>query len=114
MLRFIASRGVRAHENVEHSRRRENVIYRDRKRIVELLLQLENKQQIVQNNVQTQHNRMYSLYIGSLCSLCSLPNGTLYLLRNFTGVRGNLNAMKQSIERCLLYEQKIFMNSVQL
>ena len=55
-------------------------------------------------------NRMYSLYIGSLCSL---PNGTLYLLRDFTRVRGNLNAMKQSIERCLLYGQKTFMNSVQ-
>ena len=60
MLRLIALRGVRAHENVEHSQRRENVIYTDR--IVELLLQLENKQQIMQNNVQTQHNRMYSLY----------------------------------------------------
>ena len=65
MLRFIASRGVRALENVEHSQRRENVIYRDRRRIVELLLQLENKQQIIQNNAETQHNRMYSL--GILC-----------------------------------------------
>ena len=69
MLRFIALRGVRAHENVKHSKRRENVIYRDRSRIVELLLQLENKQQIMQNNVETQHNRMYSLYIGSLCNV---------------------------------------------
>ena len=34
-----------------------------------LLLQLENKQQIMQNNVETQHNRMYSLYIGSLCNV---------------------------------------------
>ena len=65
MLRFIALREVRAHENVEHSQRRENVIYRDRSRIV----QLENKQQIIQNNVETQHNRMYSLYIGSLCNV---------------------------------------------
>ena len=48
MLRFIALRGVRAHECVEHSQHRENVIYRDRTRIVELLLQLENKQ-IMQN-----------------------------------------------------------------
>ena len=54
MLRFIALRGVRAHENVEHSQRRENVIYRDRSHTVELLLQLENKQQIMQNNVETQ------------------------------------------------------------
>ena len=69
MLRFIALQGVRAHENLEHSQHRENVIYRDRSRIVELLLQLENKQQIMQNNVETQHNRMYSLYIGSLCNV---------------------------------------------
>ena len=69
MLRFIALRGVRAHENVEPSQRRENVIYRDPIRIVELLLQLENKQQIIRNNVETQHNRMYSLYIGSLCNV---------------------------------------------
>ena len=69
MLRFIALRGVRAHEHVEYSQRRENVIYRDRSHIVEFLLQLENKQQIMQNNVKTQHNRMYSLYIGSLCNV---------------------------------------------
>ena len=48
MIRFIALRGVRAHENVEHSQRRENVIYRDRSRVVEFLLQLENKQKIIQ------------------------------------------------------------------
>ena len=69
MLGFIALQGVRAHENVEHSQRRENVIYRDRSHIVELLLQLEYKQQIIQNNVETQHNRMYSIYIGSLCNV---------------------------------------------
>ena len=61
MLRFIALRVVRAHENVEHSQHRENVIYRNRSRIVELLQQLEYKQQIIQNNVETQHSRMYSL-----------------------------------------------------
>ena len=66
---FIALRGVHAHENVEHSQRWENVIHRDQGHIVELLLQLENKQQIMQNNVETQHNRMYSLYIGSLCNV---------------------------------------------
>ena len=69
MLRFIALRGVRAHENVKHSKHRENVINRDRSRIVELLLQLDNKQQIMQNNVETQHKRMHSLYIGSLCNV---------------------------------------------
>ena len=69
MLRFIALRGVRAHENVEHSQRRENVIYKDRIHLVELLLQLENKQQIMQNNVKTQHKHMYLLYIGSMCNV---------------------------------------------
>ena len=53
MLLFIALQGVRAHENVEHSQHRENVIYRDRSCIVELLLQLENKLKIMQNNVET-------------------------------------------------------------
>ena len=47
MLRFIALRGVRTHENVEHLQLMENVMYRDRSRIVELLLQLENNQQIM-------------------------------------------------------------------
>ena len=42
MLRFISLQGGQAHENVECSQRRENVIYRDRSRVVELLLQLEN------------------------------------------------------------------------
>ena len=71
MLRFIALRGVRAHENVEHSQLGGNVIYiyRNRSRAVELLLQLENKQQIMQNNVETQHKHMYSFYIGSLCNV---------------------------------------------
>ena len=50
MQRFIALREVRTHENVEHSQRKENVIYRDRSRVVELLLQLTNKQQIMQKN----------------------------------------------------------------
>ena len=59
MLRFIALQGGRAHENVKHSQHRENVIYRDRSRVEELLLQLENKQQIMQNNVETQHKHMY-------------------------------------------------------
>ena len=39
MLRFIALQGVWAYENVEHSQRRENITYRDRRRVVELLLQ---------------------------------------------------------------------------
>ena len=41
-------------------------LYRDQIRVVELLLQfreLENKQQMMQNNVENQHKHMYSLYI---------------------------------------------------
>ena len=43
-------------------------IYRDQSHVVELLLQLENKLQNMQNNVETQHKYMYLsyiLYIGS-------------------------------------------------
>ena len=69
MIRFIALRGVRAHENVEQSQRRENVVYRDQSRVVELLQQLENKQRIMQNNLETQYKHMYSFYIGSLCNV---------------------------------------------
>ena len=63
MLRFIALRGVRAHENVEHSQRRENVIYGDRSHIVELLLQLENKQQIMQNNVESRDSTQLHVFV---------------------------------------------------
>ena len=67
MLRFIALQGGQAHENVKHSQHRENFISRDRSCVVELLLPLENKQQIIQNNVETQHKHMYSLYILVVC-----------------------------------------------
>ena len=46
MLRLIALRGVRAHKNVAHLEHRLNLVYRDRSCVVELLLQLENKQQL--------------------------------------------------------------------
>ena len=109
MLRFIALRGVRAHENVEHSQRRENVIYRDRSHIVELLLQLENKQQIMQNNVETQHNRMHSLYIGSLCYVA-------FAMAHFSCiVTSQVFVKKQSIYFLpFIGAEKIFMNSLQL
>ena len=61
---------------------------RNRSRVVELLLQLENKQQTMQNNVEIQHKSMYSIYISSLCIMIAFP-----LARFTTGVRGNLNAM---------------------
>ena len=51
MLRFTALQGGRAHENVKNSQHKENNLYRDRNRVVELLLQLENNQQIMQAHV---------------------------------------------------------------
>ena len=65
----------------------------------------------MQNNVETQHKHMYSLYIGSL------PYGTLYLHRDYTGVRENLNAVSSAFyrDRENIYEQSsALMNSVQL
>ena len=37
-------------------------IYRDRSRLVELLLQLENKQQIMQYNVETKQSHVFVIY----------------------------------------------------
>ena len=51
MLRLIALRGEQAQENVEHSQRRENVIYSNRNHVLEPYYNLENKHQIMQNNV---------------------------------------------------------------
>ena len=56
MLRFIVLQEGRAHENVEH--------YRDRS----FYYNWKHNLQIMQNNVETQHKHMYSLYIGSLCN----------------------------------------------
>ena len=64
MLRFIALQGGRAHENVEFHNAGKTLYIG-----IELLLQLENKHQIMQNNVDTQHKHMYSFYIGSLCNV---------------------------------------------
>ena len=76
MQRLIALRWVRAHRNVAHL---QNVTYSDRSRavklllqlVVKLLLQLENKQQIIQNNVETHHKHMYSFHVqlGSMCNI---------------------------------------------
>ena len=60
MLRLIALRGVQAHRNMAHLQHGYDVIYIDRSRVVELLLLLENKQQIITNNLETQHKHMYS------------------------------------------------------
>ena len=40
-------------------------IHSDRSRVLELFLQFESKQQIMQNNMETQQKIMYSFYIGS-------------------------------------------------
>ena len=79
---------------------RSNVIYRDRSRVVQLLLQLENEQQIMRNNVETQHKHMYSLYIGSLCNIAFLMARFTCTMTSVTSK--NLNAMKYIIELCLL------------
>ena len=52
--------------NIHNARK---TLYIGIKAVVELLLQLKNKQQIMQNNVETQHKHMYLLYIGSLCNV---------------------------------------------
>ena len=69
-------------------------MYRDRSRVVELLSKLENKQ-IMQNNVETQHKHMYSL--------CKIAFPIAHFTYIVTSVNlENLNAMKHSIELCLL------------
>ena len=60
MLRFIVLRGERALDNVAHSQHGSGIetVY-----IGKLLLQLENKQQTLINNVETQHKHRYLLKI---------------------------------------------------
>ena len=41
-------------------------------RVLEFLIQLENKPKIMPNNVETQHKHMYSVYISSLCNIAFL------------------------------------------
>ena len=101
MLRLIALQGIRAHKNVEHLQHRYNVMYRDRSHVVEFLLQLENKRQIMQNNVETQRKHMDSLYIGSLSNLA-------FPMACFTCIVTSVNRenpMKHSIELYVLYGQ---------
>ena len=108
MLRSITLWGVRAQEKVEYLKHKENVTYRDRSRVLELLLQLENKQQIMQNNGETQHKHMYSLNIGSLCNVA-------FPMARFTCIVTSQVFVEIWIRwSCLLYGQKILMNSLQL
>ena len=71
MLCFIALQGVRAHENVEHSQRREKHYIKGLKPCSRAFTTIRKQTKIMQNNVETQHKHMYSLYtsIGSLCNL---------------------------------------------
>ena len=66
VIRFIALRGERAHKKTCHIHNTGKTLYI----WIETLLHLENKQ-IIPNNVETQHNHMYSLLlcIGSLCNI---------------------------------------------
>ena len=89
MLRFIALAAVRVVRTWHIYNT--NIIYS-----VEFLLQLENKQQIMQNNMETQQKHMYLLYIGNLCNIA------LSVARFTCIVTSQVNAMKQSIEICLL------------
>ena len=76
-------------------------MYRDRSRVVEFLLQLENKRQIMQNNVETQRKHMDSSYIGSLSNLA-------FPMACFTCIVTSVNRenpMKHSIELYVLYGQ---------
>ena len=69
MLHFIALR-VYGHIRTCHIYNKDKTLfYRDQRRVGKLLLQLDNKQLIMQNNVETQHEYIYSLYIGSLCNI---------------------------------------------
>ena len=61
-----------------------------------ILPQLENKQQIMPNNVETQHN----ILVNVVCLLETYV--LLYLHRDFTCIRENLNAMKHSTKLCIL------------
>ena len=75
-------------------------MYKNQSRVEELLLKLEIKQQIMQNNQGTQHKQINSIYIGSLCNIA-------FPMAHFTCIvssviRENLNAMKHSIELYLL------------
>ena len=82
MLRFVALQGGWVHENVEHSQHRENVIYRDLSRVVELFLQLEtnNKSCKIMWRLNTSTCIRYILVV----RVIGLPCGTLYLHRDFS------------------------------
>ena len=69
--------------------------------VVELLLQLENKQHIMQNYVETQHKNIFFilLFIGSFCNI-AFPMASFTCIVTSV-IRENLNAMKHSIELCI-------------
>ena len=70
---------------------------------------MEIKQQIVQNNVETQHKHIYLLYIGNLYNIAF---GTLYLHRDFTGIHEKLSAIIKIW--IIIGVEKTFINNFQL
>ena len=58
----------------------------DLSRVVELLLQVENKQQIVQNYEETQHKHMCSLSIGSFLLYETLSNTSIVTSQVFVEI----------------------------
>ena len=52
--------------------------------------------------LDTTQAHVFVHYIGSLCTSLPYMNITLYLHSDLTGIRESLNAMKRSIELCLL------------
>ena len=97
MLRLIALRGVRAHKNVAHLEHRLNLVYRDRSCVVELLLQLENKQQLKHAKQCGYSTQTHVFFIYWQFVQYSLPYGTLCLHRDFTGICENQNAMNRAL-----------------
>ena len=59
MLHFIAFIEY-GHLRTWHMNNAGKMVYRKRSRVVSILLQLENKQQIMPNNVDTQKKHMYT------------------------------------------------------
>ena len=62
------------------------VLHRDWTYVVEFLLQLENKQQIKQNNVETQHKCMCSCIHNILVSVVCVTYSSLHVCTTFLQV----------------------------
>ena len=100
MLRLIALQGVRAHENMEHYQAGKTLYIRDQavKQSFNYNWKTKNKSCKIMWRLNSSTCIRYILVV----CVIQPSFGTLYLHRDFTGVRGNLNAMKHSIKLCLL------------